>query len=58
MDLKSFFSPYERLLKLATKPSRNELWLSIKLCIAGVAIIGVIGFLIELVGSLLQGFAI
>jgi protein translocase SEC61 complex gamma subunit len=55
LGLKSFFQSASRLLKLATKPGRTELWLSIKICFLGVIAIGGIGFLIKLIGSVLPG---
>ena len=57
MGLKSFFESASRLLKLATKPGRTELWLSIKICFLGIVAIGGIGFVIQLVGVVLQGGA-
>jgi preprotein translocase subunit Sss1 len=39
------------LLKLATKPGRNELWLSIKISFLGIIAIGGIGYVIQLIGS-------
>jgi protein translocase SEC61 complex gamma subunit len=55
LGLKSFFESASRLLKLATKPGRTELWLSIKICFIGIVAIGGIGFVIQLVGVVLQG---
>ncbi|MFA5365095.1 MAG: preprotein translocase subunit SecE [Candidatus Bathyarchaeia archaeon] len=49
MGLKSFFTSASRLLKLATKPGRTELWLSIKICFLGIIVIGGIGFIIRLI---------
>jgi protein translocase SEC61 complex gamma subunit len=57
LGLKSFFESASRLLKLATKPGRTELWLSIKICFLGIVAIGGIGFVIQLVGVVLQGGA-
>lgn len=57
MNLRLFIDSCTRLLKLATKPGRDELWLSIKLCFAGIFIIGLIGFVIRFVSAMLQGFA-
>lgn len=53
MGLRSFFVSSSRLLKLATKPGRTELWLSIKICFLGIIVIGGIGFIIQLVGTVL-----
>jgi preprotein translocase subunit Sss1 len=37
------------LLKLATKPGKTELWLSLKICFIGTLAIGGIGFLIKII---------
>ncbi|PVX25582.1 MAG: protein translocase SEC61 complex subunit gamma [Candidatus Bathyarchaeum sp.] len=49
LGLRSFFQSASRLLKLATKPGRTELWLSIKICFLGIIAIGGIGFLIKII---------
>ena len=54
MGLRSFLSQSARTLKLAVKPGTSELWLSIKICFLGVGAIGLIGFIIKLVSSVLQ----
>ena len=56
MGIRSFLGSCKRLLKLATKPSQNELWTSIKLTVAGVAIIGLIGYIVMLIAAFFQGF--
>lgn len=55
MGLRSFFTSASRLLKLATKPGRTELWLSIKICLLGTIAIGGIGFLIKLLSTGVSG---
>jgi protein translocase SEC61 complex gamma subunit len=45
-----------RLLKVSKKPGKTELWLSMKICLLGIVVIGVIGFIIKLLSALLQGF--
>jgi protein translocase SEC61 complex gamma subunit len=42
------------MLKLAKKPGRDELWLSVKICILGIALIGAIGFIIKFLSATLQ----
>jgi len=54
MGLRSFLSQCARTLKLAIKPGRSELWLSIKICFLGIGAIGLIGFVIKLLASVLQ----
>lgn len=54
MGLRSFLSQCSRTLKLASKPGRNELWLSIKMCFLGIGAVGLVGFVIKLLSSVLQ----
>jgi len=49
----SFLKSCIRLLQLAKKPGKSELWLSIKICFLGITLIGMIGFIIKIVSSLL-----
>jgi len=53
MGLTSFLSSCLRLLKMARKPSRSELWLSLKICFIGIAAVGGIGFIISFIASML-----
>ncbi|MCW4055893.1 MAG: protein translocase SEC61 complex subunit gamma [Candidatus Bathyarchaeota archaeon] len=55
LGLRSFFNSVSRLLKLATKPGRSELWQSTKISFLGIAVIGVVGFVIRLISMLVQG---
>lgn len=54
MGLMSFIKSSLRLLRLAKKPSKEELWLSIKICFLGMLIVGVIGFIIYFIAGLLR----
>jgi len=54
LGIRSFFSSAAKMLKLAKKPGRDELWLSIKICILGIAAIGAIGFIIKFLSATLQ----
>ena len=56
MGVRSFLSQCARTLKLAVKPGRSELWLSIKISLLGIGAIGLIGFIIKLL-SLAAGGA-
>lgn len=51
MGIRSWLSQAARTLKLASKPDREELWLSIKISALGIGVIGLIGFVIKLVAS-------
>jgi len=54
MGVKDWLQQAARTLKLAVKPGREELWLSIKICMLGIGAIGAIGFVIKLLSSVLQ----
>jgi len=54
MGVRSFLSQCTRTLKLAVKPGKSELWLSIKICFLGMGAIGLIGFVIKLLSAVLQ----
>jgi len=55
MGLRSFLSSASRILKLAKKPGRDELWVSIKICLLGVIVIGVLGYIVKLISGIIQG---
>lgn len=48
MGIKSWLQQAGRTLKLAVKPGREELWLSIKISLLGIGIVGIIGYVIKL----------
>ncbi len=54
MGVRSFLSQCARTLKLAVKPGKSELWLSIKICFLGMGAIGLIGYVIKLLSAVLQ----
>jgi len=43
-------------VRLAVKPGRSELWLSIKICFIGILVVGVVGFIIKLIAGIFTGF--
>ena len=51
MGLISFIRSCLRLLRLARKPGRTELWQTIKICSTGIILIGMIGFVIKLLAA-------
>jgi len=57
LGLRSFFSSAAKMLKLAKKPGRDELWLSVKICFLGIAVIGVVGFIIKFISATLQAWS-
>jgi protein translocase SEC61 complex gamma subunit len=55
MGLRSWLSQVARTLKLAVKPGRTELWLSIKISLLGIGVIGLVGFVIKFISLALGG---
>lgn len=55
MGIRSWLSQASRTLKLAVKPDRSELWLSIKISILGIGVVGLVGFVIRLLSFALGG---
>ncbi|RLI37788.1 protein translocase SEC61 complex subunit gamma [Candidatus Bathyarchaeota archaeon] len=53
MGMRSFLRSCMRLLQLSKKPGKSELWLSIKICFLGITLIGLIGFIIKILSTLL-----
>jgi protein translocase SEC61 complex gamma subunit len=49
MGIKSFLAQCARTLKLAVKPGREELWLSIKISLLGIGVVGLVGYVIKLI---------
>jgi preprotein translocase subunit Sss1 len=57
MGIRSWLSQAARTLKLAVKPGRSELWLSIKISFLGIGVIGLVGFVIRLLSFAAGGAA-
>jgi protein translocase SEC61 complex gamma subunit len=51
MGIKDWLAQAARTLKLAVKPGREELWLSIKISLLGIGAVGLIGFVIKLIAT-------
>ena len=57
MGLRSWLSQAARTLKLAVKPGRTELWLSVKISVLGIGAIGLVGFVIRFISLAVGGAA-
>jgi protein translocase SEC61 complex gamma subunit len=55
MGIRSWLSQASRTLKLAVKPGRSELWLSIKISILGMGVVGLVGYVIRILSFALGG---
>jgi protein translocase SEC61 complex gamma subunit len=54
MGIREWLTQAARTLKLATKPGREELWLSIKISLLGIGAVGLIGFLIRFLATVIN----
>lgn len=53
MFLRNFLESIGHILKLVRKPTRDDFTTSVKITILGIGVIGVIGFIIKFMGSIL-----
>ncbi len=53
MGIGDFLRESRRILKLATKPARKELWLSLRITILGMILVGMLSYIIQIVMSLI-----
>jgi protein translocase SEC61 complex gamma subunit len=47
MGVGSFINDSRRIMKLATKPSRTELWTSTKISLLAMVLVGALSFIIQ-----------
>ncbi len=52
MGLRDFLRSCGRLLKRARRPGHEELRLLIRICALGMIIVGIVGFIIRIIGFL------
>ena len=53
MGLKSFLESSVRLIKLISRPEAKDLWASMRISLIGLAVLGVVGFIIKFIASML-----
>ena len=54
MGLNEFFQSADRLLRTLTRPDWTPYWMSLKIVFAGIGVLGIIGYIIRLMSSVLQ----
>ncbi|OLS26345.1 MAG: Protein translocase subunit SecE [Candidatus Thorarchaeota archaeon AB_25] len=55
MGVGEFINDSRRILKLATKPSRKELWMSSRVSVLAMILVGMVSFIIQIVMTLITG---
>lgn len=55
MGVGEFINDSRRILKLATKPSRKELWMSARVSLLAMVLVGMVSFMIQMVMTLITG---
>ncbi|WP_455285334.1 SecE/sec61-gamma family protein translocase subunit [[Eubacterium] cellulosolvens] len=48
MPVRNFLTSARRLLHVTTRPTRTELWLMVKVCFLGIAIVGGLGYVVRM----------
>ncbi len=54
MGLNEFFQSADRLMRTLTKPDWKTYWMSLKIVFAGICVLGIIGYIIRLMSTVLQ----
>lgn len=49
MGASEFINDSRRILRLATKPSRQELWMSTKISILAMFLVGFLSFIVQII---------
>ncbi|TFF84322.1 protein translocase SEC61 complex subunit gamma [Candidatus Thorarchaeota archaeon] len=55
MGVTEFINESRRILKLATKPSRKELWTSAKISLLAMVLVGGLSFIVQVIMTLITG---
>ena len=53
--LKEFIYKCRKTLSVARKPTAKEFWTISRICILGLFLVGLIGFLVKMLSTLIQG---
>ncbi|MHC1598449.1 MAG: protein translocase SEC61 complex subunit gamma [Candidatus Methanofastidiosia archaeon] len=53
--ISQYLHSYKKVLKLTKKPDRKEFKQIAKICAIGISLIAVIGFIVKILSSLIQG---
>ncbi|MFX0108463.1 MAG: protein translocase SEC61 complex subunit gamma [Candidatus Hodarchaeota archaeon] len=53
MGISDFIKESRRILKLATKPSRTELWTSAKISLLAMVLVGMLSFIVQVFMTLI-----
>ncbi|MFX1540454.1 MAG: protein translocase SEC61 complex subunit gamma [Promethearchaeota archaeon] len=56
--LGQFWENTKRIVKLAKRPDRNEIWLQFKISMLGLFVVGAVGFMIRLIMIVISSFFI
>lgn len=51
--LKRFFQNTKRIIKVASKPSKKDYWLVTKICLIGIAVLGALSYVVQLIASVI-----
>ena len=55
--LREFIYKCKKTLSVARKPTAREFWTITRICILGLFLVGLVGFLVKMISTLIQGGA-
>ncbi len=55
MGVSQFINDSKRILRLATKPSRKELWMSTKVSLLAMVLVGMLSFVVQVIMTIVTG---
>ncbi|MHA1771301.1 MAG: protein translocase SEC61 complex subunit gamma [Candidatus Thorarchaeota archaeon] len=55
MGISQFVNDSKRILKLATKPSKKEMWMNTKVSILAMFLVGMLSYLIQVLMTIITG---
>ncbi|MCF2135783.1 MAG: protein translocase SEC61 complex subunit gamma [Candidatus Thorarchaeota archaeon] len=55
MGISQFVNDSRRILKLATKPSKKEMWMNTKVSILAMFLVGMLSYLIQVLMTIITG---
>ncbi|RLI61571.1 MAG: protein translocase SEC61 complex subunit gamma [Candidatus Thorarchaeota archaeon] len=55
MGVSQFINDSRRILRLATKPSRKELWMSTKVSLLAMVLVGMLSFVVQVIMTTVTG---
>ncbi len=56
VDVATFWENTKRIVKLAKRPTRKEIWMQLKISFLGLIVVGLVAFFIRYIMFIVTGF--